>query len=808
MDELIQDLRYGARKLIQAPGFTCAVVAVLALGIGANTAIYSAVDAALVRPLPFAEADRLVRLSGAQLPLDLSGMAGGGPRKKSIPELSDIRAEHGVFAGAAAYASGGLNLNGGREPARVGVTYVTDGFFDLLGRRPALGRQFTSEDLTDGGDRSVILSDGVWRTQFGGDSSVLGRSITLNAKRFKVVGVMPASFRFPNGTDVWLPLPVPVDMSVLEAFRNYIPSVIVARLAPDATVATAATTMNVLRRRFYPKPRDEELPVAKLATPLRQSLLGDRGKPLLILMGSASLLLLIACANVMNLLLARAAARRREIVTRIVLGATRTRVVRQLVVESLLLTLLGAMAALLVAYVSLGALSAALPPALAGVAPPSLNARVMLFTLTLSVVASIVFGIWPALRYSRGDLGEALKLGSAAAAGRGVGVARGTLVIAETALALMLLIGAGLMLRSLDHLMSSELGMQTEHVVTARLNLPSASYKDLFARSEFVNNVIARLRQEPGIQSAGAVTRLPMSQEGGISLGISPIEAEGDPARTADASYISAAPGYFATMGVPFIAGEDLPARPNAERPVAVINRAMARIMWPGQNAVGHQFSMMGPVPITVIGVVGDLRNMRLDTAASPQLYFPFADHPQNYVSLVVRGTGDAASIERRIGDAVRSVDRAMPVYAVQPLDDVIAATAAPRRTNTLLLSIFGGLAVVLAALGVYAVLAYSVTQRTREIGVRAALGAQRGDVVRLVLRQGAALACAGIILGIAGAYAMSRIIQSLLYDVAAHDASVFIAAPLALLVVALAATALPAFRAARVDPMVALRSE
>jgi putative ABC transport system permease protein len=806
LQDLVYDVRYGLRQLWAVPHFTAAVVLVLALGIGANTATFSAIDVAFFRPLPFVTPERLVALADVDLPFSRAGLGQLPVTQKSRAELSDFRADSAVFSRVAAYAGhGGLNLVGGAEPARVTIAYVTDDFFETLGRAAAKGRLPTADEFTTGGPKAVVISHSLWLQQFGGDRTALGKTVTLNATPYRVVGVMPNDFRFPAATDVWIPLPLPFTFDVIQAFRNFLPLAAVARLAPGVSVAVAAQHADAIRRHFR-TPGPDDVPVSELAIPLQRSLLGDRRTGLLILAGSAALLLLIACANVTNLLLSRAATREREIAVRIVLGATRARLLRQLLIESLLLSLGGATIAIGVGMLSLNVLANALPMALASVTAPRIDLRVLMFTLAFAIVTSVLFGLWPALGASRADLGVTMKLAGAGGGGsqRGGIRVRGVLVVAEVSLAVMLLVGAGLMIESLHTLLRTDSGVRAEHVATGRLTLPAARYRGV-ATSAFIDAVLARLRATPGVQSAAAVNALPMEGAGGIALRVAPAEAY-DEAHSIIGAYLVATPGYFSVMGVP-LRGADLPAHADGAHKVAVINATMAKALWPNGDAIGRQLAF-GPERRTVIGVVGDIRTKRLDTAATAQMYFPMSEQPQSYASIVARGNAQSSALLSGLQNAVRATDPLQPVYALRTMDDVIAATVTPQRTNTILLATFGLVAMLLAAIGVYAVLAYSVAQRTREIGVRVALGAQRRDVVALILRQGSTLTLIGLTIGLVGAYVLSRLLESMLYQVNAHDGLVFAASASALALVAMLATLAPALRATRVDPITALRHD
>jgi putative ABC transport system permease protein len=803
--DLSYDLRHALRQLRATPRFTAAVVLVLALGIGANTAIFSAVDAAFFRPLPFPHADRLVSVANVNLPFEASQ-----GRPQTSAELDDFRADSSVFAEVAAYASGGLNLIGGAAAERVTITYVTSRFFATLQRPATFGRLPVPEEFAKGGPRAVVISYALWQREFGGDLGVVRRTVGLNSEDYHVVGVMPEDFGFPGRTDVWIPLALPFSFDIMPAFRNYVPSFTVARLAPGVTVAQAAEHADAIRRRFpvATPGRNGQRPIAKLVVPLQTSLVGDRRTGLLILAASAALLLLIACANVTNLLLSRAAARQRDIAIRAVLGATRVRIVRQLVVESLLLAGAGAASAIVVARLALGGLASTLPPSLAQIAPPELDWRVLAFTLVVAVATSLLVGTVPALGVSRPDLAEAMKTAGAGGGGtrRRASGTRGLLVIAEVSLAMMLLVASGLMLESLDALLRTDSGMRVEHVVTGRMVFSGARYFSAQSTAAFFDAVFARLRASPGVDNAAAVTSLPMEGVRGISIRIFPEDAPQDTTRAAPARYLMASPGYFATLGIP-LRGQDLPAHADTSRKVAVINATMARTLWPGEDAIGRRIVFLTG-PRTVVGVVGDVRTDRLDEPADGQMYFPISEQAQSYASLIVRGEGDPSALLARLRDAVHAVDPAEPLYALQPMSDVIATTVAPRRTNSILLTVFGVLAVALAAVGVFAVLSYGVAQRTREIGVRVALGAQRGDVIGLVARQGFTLAIVGIVIGMAGALALSRFLAAVLYQVSPHDPRVFVAAPILLGLVAMAATLAPAIKATGVDPLTALREE
>jgi putative ABC transport system permease protein len=812
MDELLNDVRYGVRKLLLAPGFSLAVIAVLALGIGANTAIFSAVDAAFFRPLAFSNPDRLVSLPNVELPLNTAG-SGIPPHPQAVAQFNDY-AKLDVFQSFAAHAVGGLNLEGGAEPKRTVVAHVTLDFFKTLGRFPALGRAFTPEEQTPGGPRAVILSHRLWTAHFGGRETVIGSDIVLNQKTYRVVGVMPADFTFPSNADLWVPLPLPLDFEIFDAFKSFIRSAGIARLAPGVTPTQAAKRVLAVQHQF---PVGKKIVVSdstlrRAVAPLQRSLMPqERRSALLVLMASAALVLLIACANVINLLLSRAVGRRREMAVRAVLGATRGRIFRQLVVESVLLSVAGAVAGLVVARLGLTAINGLMTPELTAVAPTQIDPRVLAFTLTIALVTGIVFGIWPAFGAMRGNAAETIKSGNAhGATSRDGNAVRSGLVIVEVALAIVLLVGSGLMLESFYALMSTDAGIETSHIATAQMTIPRSKYARASDISAFYSSVLDRLRATSGVQHAAAVNVLPLALQNSIGLSIRTIDgraAEGDQAIYP--GYMQVSPAYFATMSIPLLLGRDFTAGDDTSTHAAIINKPMADRLWPNQNPLGHRFSLGGPnSERVVVGVVAGVRTNKLEDAPLAQMYFSLRDSPNSDINFVVRGTLPVSTMNARIAEAVRSIDPKQPIYNARSMDDVLSNAVAPRRTNTVLLAIFGAIAATLASIGVYGVLAYGVAQRTREIGVRVALGAQRTDVVRLVGGQGVVLTVIGIAIGVASAYALSRLLESLLYQVSVHDPRVFIASPALLAIVALIATCFPALRATRVDPMEALREE
>ncbi len=804
MTEILQDLRYGLRKLLQRPGFSAAVVAVFALGIGATSAIFSVTDAALFRPIAFDGNDRLVVIE------NIYSKSADFPNRPSALDLDSVRAQTDLFTGVAIWGSGGLNLNDGGEPVRVRVSEVTSNFFTTVGVRPALGRGFVDEEGVDGGPNAVILSDALWRRQFGGDAHVVGRTIHLNDVAYRVAGVMPPGMAFPSGAELWRTMQIPYNnRKSTEAYKGVIIHKALARLAPGVPMARAQNAMFLRYRRDHPEFNSWDPTPDALVRSLRTHLLADQRRALPPLVVGAVLVLLIACANVTNLLLTHGASRRREIALRTVLGASRGRVVRQLLVETLVLAAAGALAGLVIARLSLSALTPVLPRELTLVNPPQVDGRVFLLALSAALATGVVFGLWPALGASKTELADAMKSGGEfGSTRRSLSLTRGVLVVSELALALMLLVGAGLMFGSFRTLMAVDAGFRTDHVMTMELSLPRARYASDAAEWAFYQSLFDRLRSTPGVVAAGSSNVLPLSEDKGFSIAVRPEGSGGGRNDGPSAHWLVASPGYFEALGVTLIAGRTFVANEDTAQHPVIINQYLADKLWPGEtNAVGRRIDAMG-APLTVIGVVGNVRTLGLDRRLLGAAYQPMATSPRPYSTIVVRGTIDARTLGARMRDAVRSIDRTIPVYNVRAMGDVVSASVVGQRTRTLLIVAFGLVALALAAVGVYGVLAFAVAQRTRELGIRMALGARSAEVRGMVLSQGVRLAALGTAIGLAGAFVLSRFIANQLFGVTATDPRTYMGATLVLFVIAVIATYLPARRATTVDPMVALRSE
>jgi putative ABC transport system permease protein len=809
METLLQDVRYGARMLRKNPGFTAVAVVALALGIGANTAIFSVVNAVLLRPLAFPEPDRLVTLAENNL------RRGVDHSSVSYPNFADWREQNASFESAAASMESDFNTSIGDQPERVQAAIVSASLFHVLGVEPVLGRGFTDEEDRPGAGPVVVLGYGFWQQRFGGDPGVIGRSIPVEGLNVTIVGVMPAGFRFPVGTT---PVPMLAPLSFLSADmqgqRGAHFLSVVARLRPGVTLEQARADMDAIGQRLAAQYPDSNTDTSVTVTLLHERLVTDVRPALLVLLGAVGFVLLIACANVANLLLVRSTARRKEIAIRAALGAGRWRVVRALLTESTLLACLGGALGLLLAIWGTDVLISVGPTGLVRVDEISVDGRVLGFTVAVSLVTGIVFGLLPALHASRIDLSEALKEGGANRVASARDRVRSALVVTEVALSVVLLIGAGLMVRSFARLLDVDPGFRPDHVVTAQLTLPDATYTEPQQVAAFYDRVLDRLRQIPGVQSAGAVTTLPLD---GSRISVS-YEVEGQPTPPGlqqSAGFDAVSPGYFRTLGIPILTGRDFTDQDRADgRPVIIVNEAMARRCWPGQDPIGKRITSGitmddGDPPVReVVGVVGDVRHNSLSSEARAAYYIPFAQVPMGMATLAVRTAAEPAAVTSAMRAAVRDVDSNQPLYNARVMEQVVAESVATPRFYATLLGIFGAVALVLAAVGIYGVMAYSVTQRTHEIGVRIALGAQPLQVLRLVVGHGLALALVGVGIGLAAAFALTRLMSSMLFGVSATDPLTFGGLAALLVGVALLACYVPARRASRVDPMVALRYE
>lgn len=795
MSNLAIDIRDAIRSLRRNPWFTATVVVILALGIGANTAVFGLVNAVLLRPLPYPDSDRIVSIASA----------GGGDE---VIDVQNIRAAldgptH-AFAALAAYRNDGANLTGGADPERVSGGRVTSRFFEVIGVHPVLGREFALDEFRNSSSGVVLLADGLWKRDFGGDPGVIGRTVKLNDRGYTVIGVMPPGFEFPRGADYWLPFELPEQEAGTIFYAH-----LLGRLRAGISLDAARSEFAALQRAHASELRSGFEQDAINIVSLHERTHGDLQPALLILLGTVGCVLLIACANVANLLLARAAAQRRDLAVRSALGAGRARLVRQILVEGIVLSLLGGLLGLILALNALGLFAAVAPERLARVPEVALDGRVLGFTFAASLLTGVLFGLAPALSIARSDLNDVLKDGgSHRFAGGGGANPRRVLVVAELAISVVLLIGAGLFVKSFVRFSSVEPGFRIHGILRADIELPSARYSNPALITSFFDDAVARIREIPGVE---AVTLSDISPLGGsIMVSTRTTDSTGKVTRSPMIALGTVGTDFFRTYGIPLLAGRDFTDGDGATAPpVAVINEALARYLFAGKPAVGEQISLGAHSPYTVIGVVADVRMSAPRPDSPPAVYFPLAQRdPTGVATISIRSRSDPLALVPSLRAAVRAVDPEQPIAGMTTMDEVLSEFVAPRRFNALLLGSFAAVALTLAAFGLYGVISYIVAQRTREIGIRMALGAESRDVVHSILRQGVGLAVAGVIPGIAAALALGRLLSGLLFHVATRDPVVFSVVPLLLLAVAVLAVVIPARRASRVDPVIALRAE
>ncbi len=813
MRTLLQDVRYGLRLLARSPGFTAIALLTLMLGIGATAAMFSVVDAVLLRALPYRDPQRLVSVFE-----DASGT--GFPRNTPAPgNYADWRAQTQIFSGVAATLERVYSLTGGPEgqhgePENLDGTAVTQNLFSVLGVEPVLGRVFLPEEDRPGAPHVVLIGHGLWQRRFGGDPNLVGRAITLNNEKYTVVGVMPPGFSYPfRDPELWTPAAFTPER-LANRGAHYL--TVVARLQPGVTVAKANAELRVLCNRLARAYPDTNAGISRFfAEPLQSTYTRDARTSLMVLMAAVAFILLIACANIANLLLSRATGRQREIAVRTALGAARGRVIRQMLTESALLACGGGLLGVLLAGGCFNFLKNLIPADLSRSVSLSLDPHVLAFAVGISLASSFLFGMAPALQVSKIDLNEMLKEGGRGNSGSRRRIFRNLLVVGEVALSLMLLVGSGLLLVSFSKLRGLDPGFQTDHVLTARLVVPHTKYGDFTKRSQFFAQVLEKVRALPGVKASGFTSALPLTWNGGTN-GFTPEGVVLDPNVTYDANNRVVTPGYFEAMRIPLRSGRlfDQGDGPDAA-PVAIVNETMARKFWPGQDVVGKRLKFGDGQDKTpwcrIVGVVGDVHQMRLSDPPRQEMYFPSWQAGDNWMvprDLVIQAAGNPLGLAAAVRQAVWSIDRDQPVSLVMTLDNLLDQDVAQRRIQAALLGGLAGLALVLACVGIYGVLSYLVTQRTREIGVRVALGASAADVFRTVAGQGMALAAAGIAAGLAGALALSRLLGSLLFGVHATDPLTYLAAIAVFAVVALLACYFPARRATRVDPLRALRYE
>jgi predicted permease len=813
IETLWRDLRYALRMLTKNPGFTVVIVLTLALAIGANSAIFSVIDGVLLRPLPYPDGDRIARVFFHSATF---------PKFPLNPfDFRDFRRLLGSFDSLAGFTRADLQLSGSGQPERFTGFAVTAGFFRVLGLHPARGHEFSSNDEIPGNEQQVILSDRLWRNRFAADPNIVGRKITLDARPFTVAGVMPPGTEHPGNTyngvahgetvDLWWPFAFRGDPN--QRGSHYLE--VIGRLKKGVTAAEAQAEMNALIARINREHPGALAGWQVLIVPLYKEIVGPSERLLLVLLGAVGLVLLIACANAANLLLARSTARHCEIAVRTALGASRLRLVRQMLTESLLIALISGGLAVAIAVAGVRVLVSLLPAAFPRADTIHINAAVFAFTLLVALATGMLFGLAPALQVSRTDFQDALRAG-----GRGTGSHRGhlrlrsVLVVGEVSLACLLLIGAGLMLRSFVNLLRADRGFRPEHLLTARVSLPDATYKPIDT-VHFWGRLRASLDSIADIRAAGVGTDLPWT---GYDDNISGFTIEGKkPPANQDfhGRYHVAGPGYFQAMGIPLVRGRFFTDSDNMKAPVAmIVNWSMARRYWPNEDAVGKRITFDDHPKATdwmaIVGIVGDVKDKPDSPAAENAFWWPIEQTPVsvNSMAVAVRGRADPALLANDLRQAVRQIDPTLAVANIRPMDNIADANVSTPRFALFLVALFGGLALTLAAIGIYGVISYAVSQRTHEFGLRMALGAQPGDVRRLVLRQGVKLALAGVALGLVGALALSRVLWSLLYEVRAADPVTLLSVSALSIAVAALACYLPARRATAVDPAHALRSE
>ena len=798
MNSIIQDIRYALRSLLKRPAFTAVAVITLALGIGLNTAIFSVINAVLLRPLAYAEPVRLVTFRSNQ----------------SAPDLADVQAQSHTFSSFGGEVKQPLDYTAGREPMQFQIGQVTGGYFETLGVKPELGRAITAEDDKNGAPFVVVLSHTLWRSQFGADQQILGKTIPLSGNVYTIVGVMPAGFASPrDNIEAWTAVhvsnPVAANFRGVHFLRTY------GRLAPGVSLEQARAEMQVIDKTLAAQYPADNKNRGSVLIPLHERIVGQSRQSLLVLFAAVSLVLLIACANFANLLLARAAEREREFVIRTALGAGRWRLIRQLLTESVLVSLAGGALAVLLAIWATNLLVALQPDNLPRLQEIGVDGRVLAFTFGVSLLTGIIFGLLPAWTASRSVIGEALKeSGRSATAGAARQTMRSTFVVVELAIALILLIGAGLLIKTFWNLRSVEPGFNPDHLLTMRVELPEARYKEVDKQTRFRTQTLDAINSLPGVQAA-MVSELPLS---GNSLdhdflidGRPPI-APGDEPSLETRSVLG---DYFHTMQIPLRLGRDFGPQDLVEKAplVGIVNDATVRQYFQNEDPLGKRIRWARNPQvewITIVGVVGDVKHFGLDLPEQPTLYSPYNQISpwKRWMAIAARTQANPESMAQTVKQQIWKVDSQLPITDVKTMNEVSAASFAARRFNMLLLTIFAGLALVLAAVGIYGVMSYAVTQRTQEIGIRMALGARAIDVLKLIIRNGMALTLLGVGIGLAGALALTRLLTTLLFGVTPTDKPTFAAVSAVLILVALLACYLPARRATKVDPLVALRYE
>ena len=801
------DIRYALRNLLRRPTFTLIAVVTLALGIGANTAIFSAINALLLKPLPFPELDRVVAV------WDKLPSRGVMHNEVTVGNYLDWQSQSQSFEQLALYRWWSANLTGIDPPERIQGFLITANFLDVTGIKPILGRNFSSEENQPGKDQVAIITHSLWQRRFGGDPNILNKTITVNSIVRTVVGVMPERFNYPKGAEVYAPLPMTPELMKNRGGHGYY---VIGRLKSGSSIQSAQAEIDNIMARLEQQFPETNTGWGSTVFPIVADTVRMYDTALWVMMAAVVFVLLIACANVANLMLARASGRQKEIAVRTALGASRWRIVRQLLTESVIVALIGGGLGILIGFWGIDALRAGNPGDAAKYAAGwyqlGINPTVLLFTLGLSVVSGIVFGLAPALQVSKPNLNNSLKEGTRGTTGTTHRL-RSSLVVFEVALSLMLLVGAGLLTRSFLSLLKTDPGFNPDNVLTMNLVLPRAKYKDEPACAAFYNDLVQRVKAQPGVESAAFVNYVPLGGSNSSNSYLVEGEPEPAPGQEHDGRYRVATPDYFLTMEISIVRGRAFTEQDKAGAPpVVIVNETLARQHWPGQDPLGKRIRLnerqLEKAPwMEVVGVIKDVKH-ELNIPIEPEYYLPHAQDSWNGMVLVARTTVDPASLSAALRQQVWAIDKDQPVFDVKTMQEVRSTSVAIYSFSSVMLAIFAGIALILAAIGIYGVMAFAVTQRTQEIGIRMALGARTADVLKLVVTHGMKLALLGMVIGLAGSWALTRFIEKLLVGVQPTDLLTFSLVSVCLLVAAFVACYLPARRATKVDPLVALRYE
>ncbi len=808
MHTLLNDIRFASRSLMKRPASTLLALMALALGIGMNTAIFSAVNNVLLRPLPFRDANRVVSVWERGL------SAGIGRNEMAPANFIDLRSQNQAFVDIGAFGEKSFNFSGVGEPERLDGLLVSANVLSLLGVEPMYGRTFALEEDQPDQNQVVVLSQNLWERRFNRDPSIVGKKITLDAQSFTVIGVMPRGFFFPNRTtELWTPLAMGPDEAAGRG-DHYLR--VIARLKPGITIEQANQNLQAIASQLetqYPRTNED---LTFFANSFHDDYVGDIRTPLLILLAAVAVVLLIACANVANLLLAQVASRRKEISIRAAVGATRWIIVRQFLVESVLLAVAGGVLGVVVAIWGVSVLSTLLPESLAQIRGINVDTSVLAFSLAATFLTALIFGLFPAFQASRAEAIESMKEGGPVTSGSRAAHGRRMLLVTQVALAVVLVVSAGLLIRSFRRLLNVDVGFATNNLLTMRMVLPNPKYRKPEARSAFYDEVLRRVGEIPHVESAGMISFLPLSFSG-MNFSFS---VEGQPQPSDNnlplAVYRVVSPDYFRTIGIPLDRGRTFGVHDDSQAPpVVVINRRLATQFWPGSDPVGRRLKV-GPADspnpwATVVGIVGNSRQSGLYGDPTLELYVPYKQERRGFTAprdLIVRTKGDPSSIAAAVRAAVWDVDKDQPVSNVRTMNQVVSETVSRERFQTVLLTLFGGLAVCLACIGLYGLISYAVANRTYEIGLRVALGAQSWDVLTLIVKQGVVLTFIGIAVGLSAAFAVTRFLAGMLFEISPTDPLTFFSAAALLLLVAVVACYVPARRATKVDPLVALRYE